>query len=265
MRFYLLYPVSVALLVSACKTPPEAPKELNELSTYLYEEWDNEDPAVMEAGLINLHNFLKNVDLEAGIMDRSWELEPITRAHVSDISYPKDVDPKNTLGVAVSFESEWPIDDHARLQIEKDQLPAEPSAKVYTRTFPDDAKPACFLDQSCDPLVSVNDIERQNLLLSVVMVLYKDFRWIETDRGSAVAARSWLEESFEGQNGSSNIVQSYSVDIWLPVGKKVRRYQTLWSESEVAGASDAATIGTLKSSIDRAMETADEAIEELYH
>jgi len=264
MRFFLL-PMTCALIVAACKKPPEAPKELNELSTYLYQEWDNEDPALMEAGLANLHAFLEDEDLEAGIMDRSWELEPITRSNVSDIPFPEDADPKNTLGVAVAYRSTWPVDDHALLQLEEDQLPAEPSAKVYSRTFPDESKPRCFLDQSCDPLATVNDIERQNLLLSVVMVLYKDFRWIETDRGAAVAARSWLAESFEGENGSSNIVQSYSVDIWLPVGKKVWRYQTLWSESEVAGASDAATIGTLKSSIDRAMETADEAIEELYH
>jgi hypothetical protein len=265
MRSYLLLAMGWALQFSACKKPPEAPKELNQLSTYLYQEWDNEDPAVMEAGLANLRAFLRDEDLEGGIMDRSWELEPISKSDVSDIPFPKDADPKNTLGVAVSYLSSWPVADHAVLQLEEDQLPAEPSAKVYTRSFPDEGKPACFLDQSCDPLSSVNDIERQNLLLSVVMVLYKDFRWIETEQGLAVAARSWLEESFEGQNGSSNIVQSYSVDIWLPVGKKTWRYQTLWSESEVAGASDAATIGTLKSSIDRAMETADEAIEELYH
>jgi len=257
--------LTTALFFTACKKPPEAPRELNELSTYLYREWDNEDPAVMEAGLENLRAYLDGEDLEAGILDRSWELEPISRADVADIPYPDGANPKNTLGVGVSYASAWPTEDHALLQLEKDQLPAEPSAKVYTRSFPDEDKPACFLDQSCNPLASVNDIERQNLLLSVVMVLYKDFRWVETERGPAVAARSWLEESFEGENGSSNIVQSYSIDVWLPVGKKTWRYQTLWSESEVAGASDAATIGTLKSSIDRAMETADEAIEELYH
>jgi hypothetical protein len=261
----LLATVAGAIAIAGCKKPPEAPKELNELSTYLYREWDNEDPAVMEVGLENLYAFLKKQDLEAGILDRSWELTSPSKADVSDIPFPKGVHPKDTLGVAVGYLSPWSIQDHATLQTEADQLIAEPSAKVYDRSFPDDDDPLCFVDQSCDPLVSINDIERKNLLISVVMVLFKDFRWVETERGSAFISRSWLAESFDGENGSSRVVQSYAVDCWLPDGKKVWRYQTLWSESEIVGASDAATIATLKSSIDKAMETADDAIEQLYH
>lgn len=253
------------LAITGCKKPPEAPKELNDLSTFLYREWDNEDPAVMEVGMDNLHAYLKKQDLSAGILDRSWELESPTKDDISDIAYPKDADPKNTLGVAVGYESLWPIEDHATLQTESDQLAAEPSAKVYERTFPDDKDPLCFVDQTCDPLVTVNDIERQNLLMSVSMVLYKDFRWVETEQGPAFISRSWLEESVDGESGSSRIVQSYSVDAWIPKGKTAWRFQTLWSESEVAGASDTATIATLKSSIDKAMETGDEAIEDFYH
>jgi len=261
----LLASVVTFVALGGCKKPPEAPKKLNELSTFLYQEWDNEDPAVMEVGLENLYQFLKKEDLESGILDRSWELTPITKGDVSDIPYPKGADPKNTLGVAVGYLSPWKIKDHATLQTEADQLLAEPTAKVYDRTFPEHDDPDCFIDQSCSPFPTVNDIERQNLLMSVGMVLYKDFRWVETDRGTAFISRSWLDRSWDGENGKSQVVQSYSVDAWLPVGKVIWRYQTLWSESDIPGASDTATIATLKSSINTAMESADEAIEELYH
>ncbi len=255
----------ITLAITGCKKPPEAPKELSELSTFIYREWDNEDPEVMEVAVSNLRDFLKKQDLEAGILDRSWELTSVTVDDVSDIPYPEEADPQDTLGVSVSYLSQWPVDDAAKLQLETDQLPAEPTAKVYERSFPDDAKPRCFLDQSCNPLATVNDIERQNLLMSISMVLYKDFRWIETDHGLAIVSRSWLDQRWEGESGKSSIEQSYSIDAWLPAGKTTWRYQTLWSESEVAGASDATTMATLKSSINKAMESADDAIEELYH
>ena len=264
MRILLIALISV-FAFSGCRKPPEAPQQLDELTKFLYQEWDNEDPAVMEAALENLYNLLKKEDLEAGILDRSWELTPISKDVVSDIPYPDGANPQNTLGVAVGYISPFKIKDHARLQTEGDQLIAEPSAKVYERTFPEDDDPLCFLDQSCDPLVTENDIERQNILMTVQMILYKDFRWVETERGTAFISRSWLDRSWDGENGKSRVVQSYSIDCWLPVGKEIWRFQTLWSESEITGASDTATLATLKSSIDKAMETGDEAIEELYY
>jgi len=103
--------------------------------------------------------------------------------------------------------------------------------------------------------------------MSVSGVLLKEFRWVTLDSGAlAFYSRNWIAESWIGEKENSTIWQSFSIDVWLPDGKnEVLRYQTLWSESDVANASDAITIGTIKSSTDNIFDAGDEAIEELYH
>lgn len=251
--------IPLLLLLPACKRPPEAPAELNDLSRYMYAAWGSDNDADREVGMANLITFIEDVDLGANLQDRSWELEPITEEDLWDIDWPTERNPADVLGVAVARESIHPPTDHARLQIETDQLDAEPSANSYTRTF-DVSDPSCFLDQSCNPIFTVNDVTRQNVLISVTFDLYKDFRWVETDNGPALFARSYVDQVWTGANGNNSILQSYSCDIWIPDGEGTAwRYQTLWSESDVA-ASDALTIATLKGSIDNILETGDEVI-----
>ena len=157
MRSVVQILLVLAIGGTGCKRPPEAPQELDDLSRYLYREWDNEDEAVVAVGLDNLKAFLRDVDLTKPVLDRSWELEPVKPRDVDDVDHPKR-DPARTLGVAVAYRSTWPIDDHARLQIEPDQLIAEPSAALYDRRFPGVSDPDCFLSQDCNPMSTENDV-----------------------------------------------------------------------------------------------------------
>ncbi len=253
------------LLVFAvgCGKPPVAPQELDELTRYLYREWNNEDPEVLSAGLDNLVDFFADVDLDPDehVLDRSWELTPIKRSDIHDVEWPHDRNPADTYGVSVARESIWPVEAHAAWQLEDDQLPAEPSAASYSREYPGMDDPSCFPDRSCDLLVTRNQVERQNLLMSLAYQLDKSIRWVElADGGYAMVARAYVAESTEGESGKSIIWQSYSMDVWLPKGKKSDRYQVLWSEADVAGASDAIQMGTVKSSTNDHFEATDEAI-----
>ncbi|TNE87678.1 MAG: hypothetical protein EP330_17540 [Deltaproteobacteria bacterium] len=250
----------VVLVLVACKKPPEAPAELDELSRYLYGSWGAEDAAEREVGIANLITFMADVDLNGNVQDRSWELTPITEAELWDINWPQERNPADVLGVSVARETDFEPADHAGLQILADQLELEPSASAYTRRFVEVSDPSCFVDGSCDPLFTENDVTRQNALISVDFVLYKDFRWVETENGDALFARSYVDQVWEGNSGSSRINQSYSCDLWIPDGQGGGfRYQTLWSESDTAG-SDAVTIAVLKSSIDNILETGDEVL-----
>ena len=251
-----------AATLAGCTRPPEAPAELNELSAYLYRSWGAENEAEREVGLDSLIDFLEGVDLEGALNDRSWELTPLTPDDLWDIRWPEERDPADVLGVAVARQSTWAPDAHAMLQIQEDQLPAEPSANSYVRSI-DISDPTCFPEQSCEVIFTVNEVTRQNLLISVDFTLYKDFRWVETSRGPAMMGRSYVDQVWVGNGGNNSILQSYSCDIWLPDGNGgAWRYQTLWSESDVA-ASDALTIATLKASIDNILETGDEVITEM--
>lgn len=256
------------LALTGCKAPPEAPAELNELSRYMYREWGTDDPEVLSAGISNLEPFLlAEVDYSGDSKDRSFQLTPIEESDLNDITWPTDRNPADTVALSVTAMSPWPVTDHARLQVESDQTPTEPTAKTYTRSFPDTSDPNCLPEQTCDMVVSINEARRENALLAVDFVLNKNFRWATTEDGRDVLlARSWFDQSWEGDGGDTMLWQSYSTDIWIaqPDGGTLR-YQALWSESDVGPSDEDVVLGTLRYSIDKIFQAGDESIETLYY
>ena len=257
------------LFLTGCKKPPEAPEELNELTRYLYREWNNEDPLVMEAGVQNLYNFLEDLDLEGDLNDRAFLVEPPLESDLVDIDRPEERDPQDCYGISVAGVSVWPVRDHARLQIESDQLPMEGSAKEYIRSFPDTDDPDCFRDEGCAVLVTENEVERTNLFISVEFVLYKDLRWVqmldEDVEGSAIIARSWTDQTWVGEGGDSFLYQSFSLDTWLGINDdETWRFQLIWSEGDV-GVSEDLVVNAVKVTANNTFKDAEDVIEEFYH
>ena len=260
-RWPLRWLIPVLVLSAGCRRVPEAPQELDALTHYLFRNWENDDPAVLEEGLKNLESTLSDQDLdpEVNLLDRAWELTSITEKDLADIDWPDDRNAGDTWGVAVGFRSSHPVEAHAGQQASDQQMPVEPSAASYTRDFPDEPDPECFVDASCEVLFTLNEITRENLLMSVGFTLHKDFRWVELgDDERAMLSRSYITESAEGENGKTTIWQSYNVEAWIPSGKGTLRYQVLWSEADVAGASDAIQIGTVKKSTNDHFEVTEE-------
>ena len=48
------------LLALACKPPPDAPTEMNELTSYLFVHMGDEDPEYLEAGMTNLQTWVES-------------------------------------------------------------------------------------------------------------------------------------------------------------------------------------------------------------
>ncbi|MBW2256294.1 MAG: hypothetical protein JRI25_17090, partial [Deltaproteobacteria bacterium] len=250
MRIWL---ATLIMTLAACKAPPEAPEELDELSKYLYREWGNEDPEVIAVGLAELVNFLDGLDLEGPLNDRSFTIGPAGADTVQYVDIPEGRDPDDTVGVSVARASEYAVTDHARLQTEVDQLPTEPTASEYVRRFIEPTDPVCFVDHACDVMRTENDIRRNNLVISVSFVLYKEFRWSELpdDGGWGFLSRSWTDQVWYGNSGNTSIQQSYSLDVWLPAaGDTTWRYQLVWSESDTAVNNPNLIAATLKNSSD---------------
>ena len=261
----------IALLVlSGCAPLPEAPTELNDLSRYLFREHANEDPRVMQVGAANMVDFLTTLPLDGERADRSFEPENLTDADVTDITRP-DRPLDACLPVAIGGLSRHSIEDNALLMIQADQTDAEASATFYDRTFPALDDPSCFLDRTCDLLVTRNHAERSNALLQVEFVLFKDFRWVEVldaDGEHArwgILARSWFEEEWFGEEGNNALLQSYATDLWFAADDGgTWRYQTLWSESLISlDVTDDAVRATLRLSIDGSFGRADGVIDDL--
>jgi hypothetical protein len=259
----------IALFAAGC-SPPEAPEDLSELNRFLFREWDNTDPAVMAEGMWALwEEHISQLDPEGERSERSFEQTDLQPEDIEGLTAPPDTVLSNTVNVAVAKKSAYGVELHARLMTEADQTPAENTAEEYDRFFIDPTDPSCFPDRSCDTLITENDVLRANAILRARFDLKKDFRWFsvgEEDNGHwSFVARSWLEESFPGEQGNTELIQSWTLDIWLddPEGG-LWRYQALYSETDVGVDDENLIRATTRTGIDNQLIVADQAIEDLY-
>jgi hypothetical protein len=82
----------------------------------------------------------------------------------------------------------------------------------------------------------------------------------------ALVGRSWISESAEATEGGASIMQSYSVEVWIPQDDaQSLRMMALWSETEFedgGGPGDEAVAGTTRYGIQGIFDAADDWIEE---
>jgi hypothetical protein len=78
----------------------------------------------------------------------------------------------------------------------------------------------------------------------------------------AIVARSWFAEPWSGARENNTLWQSYSVDVWIPMGERTWRFQTLWSETDLGIAvSDKDVIATVRTATNSFFRNSDDAIE----
>lgn len=253
----------LAIALFGCSPPPDAPSELNELIHFIYREWEHEDPRVLGGAVENLEAFILSSRLhpDDSLLDRSFSVKPLSKEDLHSIKRNEERDPALTSGVAVARASPHSVELHALLQTDDDQGPAEPSAKTYVRHFTTDRE--CFRNATCDVLRTENEVTRQNLAMSVDMLLYKDFRWVamEGDR-KAMIARSWTPQSYASGDNAA-IHQSYSLDMVLPLSTgQTWRMQVVYSETVGIIGTEEMQRWVVNSSTDDGLKAADEVISE---
>ncbi len=233
-RLALLVFATAAL--SACTPPPEAPTDLSDLSLFLFAEFDNEDPLVMQAGVVNMLAFLEGFEADGGdlsvgsaVGDRAWSLPVLDEANWGGAPHWDGHLVEDQLPVAVAARSEYGGAAHAELVGLADQTPLESSSSAaYDRTFVtsfDD-----WLAGDVDSLETSNEIHRQNILLDLVYTAFKDYRWVELpdDGGMAVVSRSWITEQYINDNGVDTMDFFSNVELTVPSGDGTLRYNALW-------------------------------------
>ncbi len=238
------------LSLLACKSPVEAPTEMDELARYLLREFEAEDPAGLEAGLDNLRPLL------ADAPDEGWTLTSLDLADLGDLEPPQGLNPSATSGLAVVYASPHSVADHVPLMLLDDMTPCSPTAESYERSFLEGRD--CFADKDCTFLRTVNAIHRSNLLMEMSFTLYEDYRWV----GDAVLSRNWIAESAHGDEDSNHLWQDWEVEVWLPEDNGgTLRLWAMWTEAEYAGITeDMAELSGRMGLLD-AMETQDAVIE----
>ena len=247
-------------LLAACKPPIEAPTELNELSRYLYREFEAAEPEVMAAGLANLEAWLASLDLTVDTADRSYSLEPLDADDVAGLTRPEDRSLSDLLGLGIAYDSPYPQADHDDYVVWADQLSMSPLSAWHTRTFDGDGA-SCLPDAGCEVARATDELYKDSLFINVELTLEKDFRWVTMDDGDqALVARAWFEQSFHGGSGNNHLWQNHALDVYVPRDDgHTWRWYTTWAESEFSGADEDIRTGILRSGIADFLEACDEA------
>ncbi|MCB9742910.1 MAG: hypothetical protein H6741_05365 [Alphaproteobacteria bacterium] len=232
-----------ALALVGCKEPIEAPSELNDLSHYLWAEWDNEDPEVLMAGVVSLEAWAAGqpADTESW-PDRFYSIDPIPAATVDAeglVSHGRSSD--EAPGVGELYVSLHAPPVHATLFGEADQTdPIEPaSPEFYERTITS-GDPAAFAAGTEEVLESSNDCNRKNILFDLNYQFNKVWRWITLEDGrEVIVSRSWAPEVGQ-ENDGKQIFQAYSMELYIPndAGGALRWLVT-WQEAELGLDQDA--------------------------
>lgn len=277
MRRILLLSV---VLAGCHRAPPPGNPEFNDAVRALFVNFEGE-PVDVAFTMRALETAIDaSMDVSSGNSnDRALAPERLTEADVAGLVHPRD--PALALPVAVAGLSPFPVFDQQHVQMLTDQRPVEPySPDFFERTFlsGDD----CWLDAGCERLETSNDLIKENTLMKIPYVFKKNFRWIDLNLPDpvdvpegeeavnpgeprwAIIARSWTEESFEGENENTAIEQSFTAEVWLPRGESTVRMLSVWSEMRFDGINftDDQVAGTTRVGIDKNFEAANDWLEE---
>ena len=274
---------SLAAISMACRPAPPANPAFDEAAAFALTSFDKEDPInlAFAARAIELQ-VLEDIDLDGGLLDRSRTPESLTQETAGAFPEVPDRDPGLCLPVSVAHMSDWPVEDHVVVQQLADQRPIEPASKdKYDRIILEGED--CWATRDCELLRTENPLIKDNSVMTLDYTLWKDLRWVDlglpdpadvpegetaqtTGERWALVGRSWISESAEATEGGASIMQSYSVEVWLPQdGGQTLRMMALWSETQFedgGGPGDDAVAGTTRYGIQGIFDAADDWIDE---
>jgi len=244
----------------ACRQPPaEAAPEFNEALLDLLAAHDASDEDLETAAT----NFLNTVDgtlvFDEGLKERAALPDNPSDEQISSFNHTGR-DPDDLMGMVVGRISPFSIGKHWPLQLMEDQRPIEPYCQnLYDREFLSGGD--CWLDD-CTLMETENQQTKENILMTMTYTTRKDFRSIRD--GEGYVAWSWTEDEVWDEGGNDAILQSFSVDIWVPEGTDTLRVGSIWSETVLSvSASEDLQNTTTMVGLDKTQRGADDYLSDL--
>ena len=246
------------MAVGCATPPPEAPVELGALGLYLFEHFEDEDPAEISAGWRNLAAFLDAQSSEA-TGDRAVSMPILDGAALGGLSIPEGADAANQVPVAIWGPSAFPVGDHPVAIVDPVQTCLEADITVWAgRTFQTDAD--CFVSGACDRLETETETRRElGIFLNVWYdqpKIYRRFAVEDEERGpfEVIAGRAWIGERFEGDRGGTAMEQLFHLDVIVEQGDAALRWFALWSSIEGGLVGDDLYANLLTSGLEEALQ-----------
>ena len=216
--------LGLALSLGACR-PPEAPQEYQDLVGFLFEHFEDEDPAELEAGLLNLSDWLAGENLESA--EDGLGIANLPKSAIAGLEgHEHSVD--DIEGVSVATES-----GHGG-KVLMEALTQYSFARImpdvyleYDRQF-EEGK-GCIVERDClwaeGTVYSVAD---WGLLGEVEADRRIQFRWVETEEGWVFLQRWWLTEPSTGSKLNLVIDDQYYVGANFGIKGGTRRVHASW-------------------------------------
>jgi MYXO-CTERM domain-containing protein len=214
-------------LALGCRQVPPAPEELDELCGYLFAHFDDEHPEALQEGLTNLDTWL------LGHLEETLEGYSVTSLSEETIDALDDRarNPDDMIGAAVGTESVHTPYALGVPQVVDDQEELFPdSHDHYERTYLTDAD--CFVEQRCEDAAVQNYIEDTYPIIgSVITHNHGQYRWIETEKGTAWIQRTWFDVPAELEVDWISIQDQYYLNLLLPQEGGTLTLQSMWIEA----------------------------------
>ncbi len=228
----LLSLLTLALSAVACKAPPEAPAEFEELCSYVYKHAADEEPEALAAGLDNMYEWLFE-GTNLATTATGYQITNLDQGAVDALNVPSSRGVNNLVGAAVATTHPWNTKTLAQTTVVDEWGDVVPNNYDYfERNF--NKNPTCFPDRDCERLGATSYGESKFAGLINVNIWNRiQFRWVETDNDWVMVQRSWLTREAEVSLESMDIFAQYFLAIVFPTqsGDTIR-VQATWIDAD---------------------------------
>jgi hypothetical protein len=221
-----------------CKPPPDAPADLENLSEYIFAHMGDEETTELEAGLLNLRQWLETDDN----LESTLEGYAVNNLKDESVNSLDDVDRSirdSLYGAAVAYEYELSMDKLKQtLFIDDWSAVSEGTYGCYERVYENPSQPDCIMDNSCDQLSYVTTSASSWAgVVDVVSVSFGEVREIDIEGEKMVIQRTWLEGPSETSGAFGDQVELYAqffVNIMIPSSNgNILRTTATWMDVQI--------------------------------
>ena len=213
------------------RPPPQAPDDLEELCAYIFERVNDENTEELEAGIVNLYEWLHEGD-NIALTVEGYQIKNLDDSAIEGLDETDRTIGEQLVGAAVAHEHDATMEQLLEATIVANWGEVTTGYEFYERIFTEG--PECILDRSC----LATDYESRSTsswagLITVESVNSGQFRWVETDLGWMTVIRSWLVEPATVDPNIIELNASYFIGVLMEgQNDKTIRTSATWIDTE---------------------------------
>jgi hypothetical protein len=224
IRFHFLTLFVLLFAITGCKRLPEAPESLEEITNYLFEHFDDEDPLALESGLVNLDLWLADNMEQANV---GYKVDDLSSAAVDSLE-GTNLTLDEQVGVAVAYDIGHEAVDviNTLVMVGSDELYPD-NFENFRRDFV--TEPECFVDHSCEQTTwEASSQTSYPLNIKVSTAGRTEYRWVEMEDGYAAVTRNWMIAPADVSVDWFELEQQYALSALINRNGTTRKLDAGW-------------------------------------